>query len=78
MYPAERSEQIGTLWDTPVIFMPPVPLPQDLNRGFGSKKALPGEFLLLLRRGCEVPSFQQIFTPYQPSFHGIFWGHTFC
>ena len=26
----------------------------------------------------EVPLFRGIFTPYDPSFYGIFWGHIFC
>ena len=25
----------------------------------------------------KVPLFQGIFTPYDPSFYGIFWGHIF-
>ena len=27
---------------------------------------------------CESPFIQGIFTPYHPSFYGIFWGHSFC
>ena len=26
----------------------------------------------------KIPLLQGIFTPYDPSFYGIFWGHTFC